>query len=198
MNAKQLKMYGLFEKMCRSELFTAPKEFTLAMNQYADIDFLGAVDVWEYFFVTNEKYLTDKNKAMLLSDVMFSLFYGKSPARIIKAVFDTPTLRSAVFTYCTDLSKGDVFTVMAELLATNKVVQAEEALKCIIKNEFLGAKYGAYMKDLIERVFIELLKKSDSKRVEISKKLAALLNNYIAKIKTDERAMLAQRIKELT
>ena len=31
----------------------------------------------------------------------------------------------------------------------------------------------------------------------MSRKLSALLLNYIAKIKTDERAMLEQRIKEL-
>ena len=52
------------------------------------------------------------------------------------------------------------------------------------------------MKELLERVFIEILKKNPSKKLEMSRKLATLLLSYVSKIKTDERAMLEQRIRE--
>ena len=52
------------------------------------------------------------------------------------------------------------------------------------------------MKRVLEQVFVELLKKNPAK-IEMSKKLSTLLLTYIRNIKTDERAMLEQRIREI-
>ena len=76
----------------------------------------------------------------------------------------------------------------------NKTDVAEEYFKCLVKNERIA--YGPFMKEVLERLFIEILKKNPAKRVEMSRKLSSLMTTYIGKIKTDERSMLAQRVKE--
>ena len=81
-----------------------------------------------------------------------------------------------------------------DLLSNNKTDPAEDIFKCVVKNERIA--YGPFMKELLERVFIEILKKNPSKKLEMSRKLATLLLSYVSKIKTDERAMLEQRIRE--
>ena len=75
-----------------------------------------------------------------------------------------------------------------------KTAPAEEFFKCLVKNERIA--YGPFMKTLLERVFIELMKKNPAKKMEMPRKLGTLLLAYIAKIKTDEKAMLEQRVRE--
>ena len=54
------------------------------------------------------------------------------------------------------------------------------------------------MKTLVEKLFVEILKKNNNTRIAVPKKVSALLLSHIAKIKTDERALLEQRLKEIS
>lgn len=47
-------------------------------------------------------------------------------------------------------------------------------------------------------MFIEILKKSADKKIVMNKKMQALLLSHIAKIKTEEKALLQQRLREIS
>ena len=194
MNPKQLKYHSLFEQMAQSDPMTeaSAKKF---LPQFMTLDFQLALDVWDYLCTTREELLMkDKNAGLLLGDNALDLFYRKSAPKPVKCLFETPAVRRAVFQYSPTANDGIAFNALVDVLVANKTAYAEEAFKCLVKNERIA--YGPFMKALLERVFIEILKKSTSKKLEMNRKLAALLLTYIGKIKTDERAMLEQRIRE--
>lgn len=194
MNPKQLKFLTLFEEMVGADYATdagLKKHFTA----FANLDFAMAVDVWDYLCTTQEpKLAKDEAFGKLMGGKAFDLLYAKNGAKTIKAVYDVPAVRRAVYQYAPVAEGSAPFTVLVDTLVANKTTQGEDIFKCLVKNE--RTPYGPFMKKLLERVFIEILKKSTSKKLEMPRKLATLLLSYVSKIRTDERAMLEQRIRE--
>ena len=194
MNAKQLKYLSVFENMAKADILaeeTAKKYFPTLLN----LDYALALDVWDYVCTTREEKLAaNKELGRIFGGTVFELFYKKGATKTVKAFADAPVLRRTVFQYSPAASEGAAFTLMADLLAANKTDAADEIFKCLVKNDRIA--YGPYMKALLERVFIELMKKNPAKRMEMPRKLATLLLTYVAKIRTDERPMLEQRIRE--
>ena len=195
MNSKQLKYLTLFEEMSKSDVgseATAQKYVTAFIN----LDFSLALDVWDYVCTTRESQMA-KNEAIAATWGANALkkFYTQNSQKTLKTLCDNAVVRRAVYQYCAAATENEAFTILTDLLLSNKLVPAEEILKCLVKNERI--EYGPFMKNLLERLFIEILKKSASKKIEMSRKLAALMLTYVGKIKTDEKAMLTQRIKEI-
>lgn len=194
MNPKQLKYLSLFEQMSQSDPLsdTAIKKF---MPAFLNLDYALAAEAWDYLCTTREdKLAADPKAALALGGNVFDMFYKKAAQKAVKTLADLPAVRRAVYQYSPTASENTAFNVMIDLLNSNKTDAAEEIFKCLVKNE--NIKYGAFMKALLERLFIEILKKNPSKKIEMSRKLSTLLLAYVAKIKTDERAMLEQRIRE--
>lgn len=182
--------------MSREENLTDPKTLTKHLKGFMDLDYALATEVWDYLATTFEpKLAADAKMAAAFGQTAFEVFFGRAQTKCIKAVNDLPAVRRAVFQYNPTACTGDAFTMTVDAMAANKTKEAEEIFKCLVKNPHI--KYGAIMKSLLERLFIEILKKSASKKIEMSKKLSALLQTYIAKIKTDERSMLEQRVREV-
>ena len=194
MNAKELKYLSLFEQMCKGDFLTeavAKKSFTSFLN----LDFSLALDVWDYVCSAHEEEVANSEQtSALFGGIILDMFYKKGMQKTVKALADLPSVRRAVFSYSPEADKGVPFNILVDLLSNNKTDPAEDIFKCVVKNERIA--YGPFMKELLERVFIEILKKNPSKKLEMSRKLATLLLSYVSKIKTDERAMLEQRIRE--
>lgn len=53
------------------------------------------------------------------------------------------------------------------------------------------------MVTFLDRFFIEMMKKSTQRRVELNRKQYAFLLEQVQKVRGDERAMLIQRVKEV-
>lgn len=196
MNAAQLKFLQMFADFARIDIddtAAVEKQFKSFLNQ----DYTRAVDLWDYVLATYEDKLTDPKAAQFFGEKLYKLFKAKSAPKAQKLLLDDPYVRRAIFQYGTTVGDGEFFNLVVDLCVMNKTAQVEEIFKCVVRNTNSKQTFGAYMQTVIERLFIEILKRSTSKRVEMSRKLSALLLNYIAKIKTDERAMLEQRIKEL-
>ena len=196
MNAAQLKFLQMFADFARIDIndtAAVEKQFKSFLNQ----DYSRAVDLWDYVLATYESKLTDPKVAQVFGVKLYKLFKAKSAPKAQKLLLDDPYVRRAIFQYGPNYGDGEFFNLVVDLCVMNKTAQAEEIFKCAVKNTNSKQTFGAYMQSVVERLFIEILKRSTSKRVEMSRKLSALLLNYIAKIKTDERAMLEQRIKEL-
>lgn len=194
MNAKELKYTSILESTFKEDFLTEPvakKSFTSLLN----LDFAFAQNFWEYVCTSYESKLNASEEvAVLYGEKIFNSFYSKGAPKTVKAIADIPAIRRAVYTYSPCADRGNAFGILVELLVANKTAPADDIFKCLIKNERI--KYGPFMKELLERLFIELLKKSATKKLELSRKLGTLLLTYVSKIKTDERAMLEQRIRE--
>ncbi len=195
MNAKSLKYMQLFENFVKTDFLIDKKTLQKSMKGFLDLDYALAVEVWDYLATTRESGLqNDKKIAAVLGELMFGVFYARAATKCVKAVCDIPSIRRAVYQHSPEAGKNDNFTALVDLLAGGKVDAADEILKCLIKNERI--RFGETMKRVLEQLFIELLKKNPAK-IEMSKKLSTLMLTYIRKIKTDERAMLEQRIREI-
>ncbi|MCL2862154.1 MAG: hypothetical protein FWE22_07065 [Firmicutes bacterium] len=194
MDTKKFKFLQTFERFIQVDFFSDKDILMKNMKTFLSLDFSQAVDVWVYLITTREKDL-EKNAriALMLGDDMFNLFFENNSQKCLKALSDEVMLKKAVYQYCANSLSGENFKVLVNLIVGNKLELADEILKCVIKNEKI--KFGEVMKKLLETVFIELLKKNPQKIV-LNKKQTELLLGYVKKIKTDERAMLEQRIKE--
>ena len=185
----------LFENFVKTDFLIDKKTLQKSMKGFLDLDYALAVEVWDYLATTREDQIAnEKRLATIFGDMMFGIFYAKASTKCIKAVCDVPSVRRAVYQYSPEAGKNDNFTVLVDLLAGGKIDAADEILKCLIKNERIS--FGETMKRVLEQLFVELLKKNPAK-IEMSKKLSTLMLTYIKKIRTDERAMLEQRIREI-
>lgn len=198
MNAKQLKFLKQFASLSRVDAVTDVKGLCDNMKAFIDLDFSLALDVWEYLTIDKEGTLAENVAlAEIYADTLYEMFAAKNETRTVKAINELPSVRRAVFQYSPHTHEGAFFEIAVDMTVAGKVKECDEIFKCVVKNESMAIGYGAYMKNLIERVFIEILKKSANKKVEMSKKMTTLLLSYIAKIKTDERSLLEQRIREI-
>ncbi len=194
MNAKQLKFLTLFEQMCAAD---PGKDATVkkSLPGFLSLDYALATDVWEYLCTTRETEIAkNKQLAVVLGIDVLDLFYRKAAPKSVKTLTESPVLRRAVYQYAPITADGTAFSILIDLLLGAKTAAADDIFKCLVKNEQIA--YGAFLKKLLERLFIEILKKNPAKKIEMPRKLSALLLTYVAKIKTDERAMLEQRIRE--
>lgn len=195
MNSKQLKFLQTFSSLSNVNVLDDKKAFYQCIKTFLDIDYQMAVDVWEYISITyeNDMIATKDNSAILASGV-FDLFYEKSSVKCAKAINELMPIRKAVYQYSPDCNNGGSFNILVDLLLSNKTTEAEEIFKFLVKNERIH--YGKMFKAALERLFIEILKKNPAKKIEMSRKLTDLLLRYIAKIKTEEKALLEQRVRE--
>lgn len=199
MNPKQMKFLKQFASLSRVDAVTDEKAFLSNMKAFLELDFANAVDVWEYMTTDKEGTLAeDSAVAEVFADKVFSMLSKKNGARTIKAVLDTPSIRRAVFQYSPTADKGIFFDTAVDIAVNAKVSVLDEILKCTGKNTAMESTFGQYMKHLIERLFIEILKKSPTKQIYLNKKMTTLLLSHIAKIKTEERPLLEQRIREIS
>ncbi len=187
MNANRIKFFSLF-----AELSRAPADAVYIgkyMKALLALDYAAAAEVWEYLtsvYPDNPLY----------GDMVFRLFYAKSPKAAVKFVKETPSVRRSVFGLSDKAGEGELLGIVAEALLAGKTDDADELIRCVAKNA--SVPFGPYMKTLVEKLFVEILKKNNNTRIAVPKKVSALLLSHIAKIKTDERALLEQRLKEIS
>ncbi|MCL2061294.1 MAG: hypothetical protein FWH03_01535 [Firmicutes bacterium] len=194
MNAKTFKFYELFEGFVKLDAAADKMGLSKAFRNFMELDYALASDVWDYAILTREERLVkDERLAEVFGFEVLNQFYAFSSQKCIKSICDTPAIRRAIYQYSKNAGTESALKIFTDLLVTNKLVPAEEVLKCLAKNERIH--YGKTLEIVLKRVFIELLSKNPAK-ISMSKKLYELLLVYVRKIKTDERAVLEQRIKE--
>ena len=194
MTAKELKFLELFEDFVKIDIIADKLNFSKMLKQFMDFDYALSVNLWEYLSLAKEPQLINDCKyAAVVGFEILNLIYAKGDAKCLKIIADVAAIRRAVYQYTAKAGEEKALVIIVDLLINNKLIVAEEVFKCLAKNTRIH--YGQTMKRILERVFIELLKKNPTKII-LNKKLADLFVIYIKKIKTEERAMLEQRIKE--
>lgn len=195
MNLKQLKFMQMFAELIKNAKISSAESMQTYFTPVLNFDLSLAQDLWEYLIITNDATIA-KNKIIgeVIGENIFAMFFSKSPAKTIKIIYDVAAVKKVVYQYNPKACTGENMNILTDALMSLKLDEGEDILKCLMKNSYI--EFGASLKTLLERIFIETLKRNPTKKIEINKKLSTLLLSYIAKIKTDERALLEQRIRE--
>lgn len=194
-----MKFLKQFASLSRVDVVTDEKTLLGNMKAFLELDYQSALDVWEYLTTDKEGTLAeDSAVAEVFADKIYSLFVKKNALKTNKVVTELPSVRRAVFQYSPTADKGAFFDIAVDLSVNAKVAVVDEILKCMVKNTAMSSTFGQYMKHLIERLFIEILKKSPTKQIVLNKKMTVMLLSHISKIKTEEKSLLEQRIREIS
>lgn len=189
MNAKTFKFYkGIFD-LAQEDYLSDPALVEEFIENTLDFDFAVAFELWD-FLITDSLEVKPSGLSRIMGDNVFRIFYGRSAARAVKMMMETPSVKGLLYN---EITKNDVaFDLLVNYLAGVKTVEAEDLLKILVKHP----QFGIIMKLAMEKLFAALAEKNGGV-VVLPRKLSALLTAYVAKIKTDERPLLEQRIKEI-
>jgi len=193
MDKKQLEFLKQFENLCKLDYLKDPKIIAKFFDNILAINFSLAGDSWEYFATVNEEFIVkDKKLTALFSDELLSKFTKSNERMTAKLLIDSAVIRRTVYQYgtFTDLA----FNYAVAQFAAGKADNGEEMLKHIVKNDNID--FGPTLKRIMEKMFSDILAKTGAPP-KLSRKMEDVLLNYIGKVKTDERAMLRQRVREL-
>lgn len=199
MTAKQLKFYQILKKVNTVNVFTEMDKLLDGIKQAIALDYYAAVEMWEFLILDNEeKLLKDIALAAVICDKIGQVFETKAHAKYMKTLTENPVICRAAYTYSpTCYGRAESVAHIVSYLVPAKTEEADILLSCASKNTSNKATFGEFMKAVVEKLFIELLKKADDGRVRINRKSIPLLQEYINKIKGPEKALLTQRIKEV-
>ncbi|MDE6617427.1 MAG: hypothetical protein K2K13_00065 [Clostridiales bacterium] len=196
MNTKQIKQYEILSEFFNSDMLkqaAVDKYFGAMLN----LDYGAAEDLWEFMLIRNDADLKNLVFAKLYVDRIYELFLKANAAKVQKTLIDRPVVNRAVFSFSPTADKGELFTMVINLLVANKVDIVDGIFKNVMKNEAMKSSFGQYMLEFLDKFFIEMMKKNAQRKVELNRKQSTLLMSYAQKVKGNEKAMLIQRIKEI-
>ena len=198
MTTKQLKFYQILKEINTLNVFIDGKRLVDCIKQAIALDYFSAVEIWEFLILDSESALaTDIPLAFMLCDKIIEVFEAKANAKYVKTLSENAAVCRAVYQYSpTCFAKAETIAITAGYLASSKLDVADQMLSCAFKNNSNKKTVGEFMKAVIEKLFIEVLKKSTDGKIRIARKTSDFLLGYVNKIKTPEKALLTQRIKE--
>lgn len=196
MNAKQIKHYETLGAFFSNDMLN-PTVVNRCFGELLKLDYALAEDLWEYMLIRNDADLKNPTIAELYIDGVYALFAKANGTRTAKTLTERAVIERAVFRFSPKVDGGELFSLVVNLLVSNKVDVVDGILKLVSQNDAMKSSFGKYMIKFLDKVFIEMTKKSASRRVELNRKQSALLTSVVQKVKGDERAMLVQRVKEV-
>ena len=191
MNVKSYKFYkGIFELAAKDYINDAGAVKVFFKNTL-DFDYDVAAELWDYLVTDAVAAKIPRAAAAALGDPVLDLFLKRNALKTYRLITGCEAVTNVLYAMPDIL--GDVARgALIYFLTGQKYAEADIVFRAMQK----GASYGAAMKDLAEKYFAEIKKKSGSVKVTMPKKTAEFLLLNVAKIKTNERALLEQRIKE--
>ena len=193
MNIKSYKFYkGIFD-LASSDYINNPAAVGAFFKGALEFDFDVAAELWEYLITDAiaSKVAPAKASAALGENAL-DLFLKKNVLRTYRLTVENEAMTNVLYSMPEKLG-GGASGVLIYFLMGNKLPDADIIIKAMQKSP----SYGASMKGVVETLFAEIKKKTGSVKVTMPKKTAEFLLSNIAKIKTSEKALLEQRIKEI-
>lgn len=196
MNAKQIKHYEILSEFFTSDLLK-PAVVDKYFRALLGLDYALAEELWEYVLIRNDADLKNQAFSTLYIDRVYALFASAASARANKTIIEKPVITRAVFNFSPTADSGELFALPVALLVAGKADAVDTVFKYVCKNEIMKSSFGEYMIGFLDKFFVEMMKKSAQRKVELNRKQSALLMSYVQKVKGDEKAMLVQRVKEV-
>jgi hypothetical protein len=162
-------------------------------------DVSEAFTMWEFLLIRQEKKLPSSPSAVDMFVRRPLEFFTEKNPRTAKIVLETPMFQKAVYLYLPEPVAAIPLDIVVSGMLGGKLAESEEILRYLLRNTAAKKSYGAHMKIIIEKLYLELLKKQGgaTKKVNLPKKLYTLLSTYVKKITGPEKALLEQRLKEV-
>jgi hypothetical protein len=191
------KTKNFFKALTEIALFNVeihPQIFTETMSHALNYDFDTAVNLWEYLLEKYEKvFCVVKNANTALSTDTLKLFYDKSLTKTLKMLSENAVIKKYLLTLSNAAFDEVIKNTVAQAIMGNRTENADEFLKFLCRHE----EFGKIMIDILVIIREKLLLK-DSKTLRLTNKQATYLNAFAAKIKTSDKAVVLQRIKEMS
>lgn len=199
MTAKQLRFYQILKSVNTLNFFTDNKKLLDCIKQAIALDYYAAIELWEFLILDNEEKLTkDIPLASVICDKIAEVFESKAGAKYAKTITENPAICAAAYQYSPScFVREESINLIAGYLASAKTEQAGDILSCAYKNTSNKVSLGDFMKAVIEKLYIEMLKKSSDGKIRLSRKVLEQLLDYVGKLKGPEKALLTQRLKEV-
>lgn len=201
MDSKVSSFFNAFTKFVREDVESNPQCVTAFFNSVLRIDYDQFVNCWEYFLDKHSKLIAagEPFQKIYCLDVL-ELSANKNFQKTVKTVSANAALSKAVYFTSSHATDGAALSILIQLMLSQKISEAEEILSLLVKNPNIKTTFGKNMEKIVEKLFFEILKRQGnvSKKVDLSRKLKTLLLTFIAKIKGPEKALLEQRIREIS
>lgn len=200
MDSKVSGFYNAFYDFSRENIVEKSDAILPFFKTVLKIDFDAFTNCWEFFLVKHEKLLSKPEFNKIFTYDILNIACEKNYQKTVKSILGVPVISKALYFFSEYSATGNAFEILESLLLTQKVTDAEVLMKHLQKNTTVKTGFGENMVQLVEKLFFDILKKQGnvSKKVELPRKLRTLLTDYIAKIKGPERALLEQRIREIS
>ena len=197
MNVKIFKFYQTIFDSAKDGSYKNPEEAGKFWRKVLACDFEIASELWEFLIGYCGDNMPAERLHVFLGEPALKAFYEHNKAKTVRLICDREAVNTLLYAV-SPINAGFLsLEILVGLIVSQKLEDAEILLKPLGKNIF-DKTYGQILKEIVESVFVELLKKDGSaKKVNMPKKTATFLLGYIDKIKTPEKAILQQRIKEI-
>lgn len=195
MNAKEIKFLQLFEAFSKKDYMHDLDALKSSMKAFINLDYSYALIIWEYVAAVHESFLgVSKEADAVISDAMFAFLSNKNESKIFKALLENETLNKISYQYTMHALSDSRFENFCSLILSGKFAVTDKLIGYLNKNTYIS--YGAFLKKAFDYIIVELLKKNPAK-IEMSKKLKDYLCAAVKKVRTDEKALLEQRLREI-
>jgi len=200
MNTKTIKYYDKIFEFGRVDPLSEPDKVYDFFSYMLDYSFDLAGEIWEYLLESKKFALQSSQVIISLVDKVLILFADKSEQKTAKLLSENLVVRTAVYQLSANADSKFTLAVICNILLSSKIETSEDFLKVLQKNTVIKNGFAGAMKEIINSVIETLRIKAAEKNipVKMQKKLATLLMSYVSKIKGAHKAVLTQKIKEVT
>lgn len=200
MNAKLIKYYDEIFDFGKVDPLSQPDKMYDFFTYMLDYSFDQAGEIWEYLLESRKSALQSSQVVISLVDKVLALFAAKSEQKAAKLLIENSVIRTAVYQLSSKADSDFNLSVICNILLGSRIEASEDFLKVLQKNTAIKNEFAGAMKKIIDNVIDSLRIKAAGKNtpVKMQKKLAALLMSYVSKIKGPTKAVLTQKIKEVT
>lgn len=200
MNTKLIKYYDKIFEFGRVDPLSEPEKVYDFFNYMLDYSFEQAGEIWEYLLESKKSALQSSQVVISLVDKVLLLFAEKSEQKTIKLLIENTVIRTAVYQLSANADSKFTLSIICNILLSSKMDTSEDFLKVLQKNTVIKNGFAGAMKKIINSVIETLRIKAAEKDipVKMQKKLSTLLLSYVSKIKGAHKAVLTQKIKEVT
>ncbi|MDR1094299.1 MAG: hypothetical protein LBL66_09160 [Clostridiales bacterium] len=189
MNTKNFNFYKDLFAFAASDYLNSPETNEKFFKKAIDFNFGVAAELWQFVAASNAK---DAQAYKMIGPNVLKVFHAANSVKTRTLLIGSDEVRDVV--YCGDAKAGEGLSgeIALYYLSGLKVAESDALLKSLSKN----INFGPIFKKLLERLFDAVKERNGGKAV-LPRRFADLLLAHANNIKTFEKALVTQRIKEI-
>lgn len=199
MNTKQKTILDLIFELSSHDYVTSHLHIKIFFDKLLAVGLGEAVEYYCYLTAKHQNdYIKNEQFAAALCDGVFSQMYKKEGQRALKALGDDPEFLRSVYTYSSAAADGELLEYLLNAVYTQKFDRAQDIMRALMKNKRIDG-FGQAMKALADSVITEAFRRAakEGKKASLPRSVSAFLLESAQRIKSTERAVVEQRIKEI-